>query len=47
MATIESASRNARDSMWPKVVIVFGLGLTIAWIGLLAFGVIKLVELAM
>ena len=46
MATIEPALRYARDSMWPKVVIAFGLGLTIAWIGLLGFGMIKLIYLA-
>ena len=30
--------------MWPRVVIVFGISVTIAWIALLGFGLIKLVE---
>jgi hypothetical protein len=44
MATIEAPPRNARDAIWPTVVIVFGLGLTIAWIGLLGLGLIKLIQ---
>src|SRR5215813_5770194 len=43
----EVASRGAREAMWPKAVIVFGITLTIAWTALLAFGVIKLIDLAM
>ena len=41
------APRETRESVWPQVVIVFGLGLTIAWIGLLGFGLIKLIAYAM
>ena len=43
MSTSEATPRGAREPMWPKVVIVFG-SLTIAWIALLGFGLIKLVE---
>jgi len=44
---LEVSTRGARESMWPKAVIVFGITLTIAWTALLAFGVIKLIDLAM
>ena len=44
---LKAAPREARESMWPKVMIVFGVGLTIAWIGLLGFGLIKLIAYAM
>ena len=32
--------------MWPKAVIVFGISLTIAWIGVLGFALIRLIQLA-
>ena len=44
---LEVSTRGARESMWPKAVIVFGLTLTIAWTALLAFGLIKLIDHAM
>ena len=31
--------------IWPVAVIAFGLGLTAAWICLLGYGILKLVEL--
>jgi hypothetical protein len=34
------------NSIWPIAVITFGLSLTAAWIGLLGYGLIKLIELA-
>ena len=34
------------SSMWPTIVIAFGLSLTAAWIGLLGYGVFRLIELA-
>ena len=30
--------------MWPPTAIAFGLGLTAAWVGLLGYGLFKLVE---
>ena len=44
---VEVAPRRTRESTWPKAVIVVGVGLTIAWIGLLGFGLIKLIAYAM
>ena len=35
-----------REQVWPAVLIPIGLGLTIVWIGMLGYGMIKLVELA-
>ncbi len=35
-----------KHPIWPKVVIAFGLGLTVAWVILLGYGLVKLVELA-
>ena len=35
-----------RDRIWPTAVIAFGLGLTAAWVGLLSYGLVKLIELA-
>jgi hypothetical protein len=32
--------------MWPAAVVGFGLGLTAAWMGVLAYGLFKLIELA-
>jgi len=43
---ISDAPRGAPEPVWPKAVIVFGITLTIAWIGLLGFGLIKLIERA-
>ena len=33
--------------MWPPAAIAFGLGLTAAWVGLLGYGVVKLVAFAL
>ena len=46
MTTSEAAPCGARESMLPKVVIVFGISLTIAWIGVLGFALIRLIGLA-
>jgi len=32
--------------IWPTAIIFFGLGLTVAWVGLLIYGLTKLVVLA-
>lgn len=33
------------DRIWPPALITFGLGLTAAWMGLLAYGLFSLVSL--
>jgi len=35
-----------RHSIWPVAAIAFGLSLTAAWIGLLGYGLVKLIGLA-
>jgi hypothetical protein len=37
-------SPERRDPFWPAAIITFGISLTAAWIILLGFGLIKLVE---
>jgi hypothetical protein len=32
--------------IWPKAAIVFGLGITVAWVCLLGYGFAKLIEIA-
>jgi len=32
--------------MWPKALLTFGLGLNVAWIFLLGYGLVKIVALA-
>jgi hypothetical protein len=41
-----SARSSKRHPVWPVVAITFGIGLTAAWIGLLGYGLIKLIGLA-
>jgi hypothetical protein len=36
-----------RHLIWPVVTIAFGLSLTATWMGLLGYGVVKLIELAL
>jgi hypothetical protein len=38
--------KSVRHSIWPTVVIAFGLSVTAAWVGLLGYGLVKLLELA-
>lgn len=45
MAELQSV-RPVRHPVWPVVLIVFGLSLTAAWIGLLGYALVRLVELA-
>ena len=46
--TAKAYSGRAPDALahriWPFAAIVLGVGLTVAWAGLLAFGLIKLIE---
>ena len=32
------------DAIWPAIVIGFGLSLTAVWIGLLAYGLVRLIQ---
>jgi len=43
--TSQPAQSTPRNPIWPKVVIVFGLGLTIGWTILLGYGITKLIEM--
>ena len=45
MSELQSKLR-INSSMWPTIVIAFGLSLTAAWIGLLGYGVFRLIEFA-
>jgi hypothetical protein len=45
MSELRSKLRIYRP-IWPTIVITFGLTLTAAWIGLLGYGVFRLIELA-
>ncbi|MGA7004044.1 MAG: hypothetical protein WBZ28_19090 [Pseudolabrys sp.] len=41
---VEKSVRN--DPFWPAAVIAFGLGLTAAWVVLIIFALVRLIELA-
>ena len=45
MAELQS-ERRVRDPIWPVAWITFGLSLTAAWMGLLGYGLVRLIELA-
>ena len=47
MAELQSERRSDRHPIWPGAMIVLGLGVTAAWIGLLGYGLVKLIELAL
>ena len=40
------APEPAIHRIWPVAVIAFGLGLTAAWMGLLGYGLFKIIEMA-
>jgi hypothetical protein len=44
LASVSAAERVA-DPFWPKAVVVLGLGLTAVWIGVLGYGIVKLIQL--
>ena len=46
MAELQSERRVRNDPIWPVAWIVFGLSLTAAWMGLLGYGLVRLIELA-
>jgi hypothetical protein len=35
-----------RDQIWPPAIIAFGMGLTVAWISLLGYGLVEFIEVA-
>jgi hypothetical protein len=34
------------DRIWPAAIIIFGLGLTVAWAALLGYGLVSIINLA-
>ena len=44
-AKVTPASRRGLRRIWPPVLIVFGLMLTLAWILVLGYGLFKLTEM--
>ena len=40
------SSMRSTDLLWPKAVIVFGFGITIAWVYLLGYWAARLMEMA-
>ena len=40
------AAQPLRERIWPQAMIALGLGLTVAWTGLLVYGLAKLIERA-
>ena len=39
--------QTVRNRIWPVVIVAFGLTLTATWMGLLGYGVVKLIGLAL
>ena len=46
MTELQSELRAQNDPFWPAAVITFGLSLTAAWVILLGYGLVRLIELA-
>ena len=46
MAELQSERRSDRHPIWPVALIVLGLSVSAAWIGLLGYGLVKLIGLA-
>ena len=44
MTELESEPSVRREPIWPAVVITFGLSLTAAWVILIGYGLLRLVE---
>ena len=38
---------NVRTSVWPVAIVTFGLSLSAVWVGLLGYGLFRLLERAM
>jgi hypothetical protein len=46
MTELQSELPCQNDSFWPAAVITFGLSLTAAWVIVLGYGLVRLIELA-
>ena len=46
MTEISSVVVVRREPFWPVAVITFGLSITAAWVILLGYGLVKLIEIA-
>jgi len=44
--TDQQSSKTPENKIWPKALLIFGLGLNAAWIFLLGYGLVKIVALA-
>ena len=44
--TAPAGSRKVIDKIWPTAVVVIGLGLTVAWTIVLAYGLVKIIRAA-
>ena len=44
MTELESGSSVRPEPFWPAAIITFGIGLTVAWIVLIGYASIRLVE---
>ena len=45
-AALVPADDNLFYRIWPPAMIAFGLGLTVAWVALLGYGIVSLIALA-
>jgi hypothetical protein len=45
-AAILPYAQRVRREVWPAAIITFGLVLTVGWVCLLGYGLVKLVQLA-
>jgi hypothetical protein len=46
MSDLVAGVTSKREPIWPTAVIALGISLSAVWIGLLAYGLVKLIELA-
>ena len=46
MSDLVAGVTTKRDPIWPTAIIAFGISLTAAWVGLLGYGLVKLIEFA-
>jgi hypothetical protein len=46
MAELASGPTGKREAFWPAAVVTLGISLTAAWVMLLGYGLVRLIELA-